>query len=125
MGNNCFSRRLHGLFVASAFSHNELARNLGVSVQTVRQWESGEKVPDINQFRYIADVTGMPYDWFLDDDKISVMELAAYLGLSEDTVEELAELSENGYEEILDSLDDLIYMMIKAVKQALEAEGNA
>ncbi len=125
MGNNCFSRRLHGLFVASAFSHEGLARNLGVTVQTVRQWESGEKVPDINQFRYIADMTGMPYDWFLDEDKINVTELAAYLGLSEDTVEELAALSENGYEEILNSLDDLIYMVINAIKMALEADRDA
>ncbi len=122
MENTCFSRRLHGLFVASVFSREGLAKNLGVSVQTVRKWESGEKVPNINQFRYIADVTGMPYDWFLDEDQINVTELASYLGLSEDTLEGLAALSKNGYEEILNALDDLIYMLINTIKLALEAD---
>ncbi len=67
----------------------------------------------------------MPYDWFLDENKINVPELAAYLGLSEDTLEELVELSENGYEEILNSLNDLIYMVINAIKLALEADKDA
>lgn len=39
---------------------------LQTGVQTVRQWESGTVVPDVNQFREIAAFFGLPYAWFLD-----------------------------------------------------------
>jgi len=125
MRNTCFSRRLHGLFTASSLTHEGLAQSLGVPVQIVRQWESGEKVPDINQFRKIAAIINMPYDWFLDDDTPTAAELAAYLGLGEDTVKELAALSEKRCDEILDILDDTIYMTLKVIKLALGVDKDA
>ena len=61
-----FSRRLRGLFTIPDYQPAALAKRLGVGVQTVRQWESGTAVPDVNQFREIASFFGLPYAWFLD-----------------------------------------------------------
>ena len=61
-----FSRRLRGLFTITDYQPAALAKRLGVGVQTVRQWESGTAVPDVNQFREIAVFFGLPYAWFLD-----------------------------------------------------------
>ena len=120
--NTSFSRRLRGLFTITDYQPAAQAKRLGVGVQTVRQWESGTAVPDVNQVREIAAYFGLPYAWFLDgaagQPDASVM--AAALGLHEDTVEDLMELAEDASEPVLDAVDSAVAAAISAVWAAWE-----
>ena len=106
-----FRRRLHGLFVITDYTRADLARAMCVPYNTVLQWESGEKVPNVYQFREIADFFDMPYAWFLDgtDGLPGVEEIADRLGLSEGTVEALLEMEETAPEQVLDDMDDCLF----------------
>ena len=120
--NTSFSRRLRGLFTITDYQPAALAKCLGVGVQTVRQWESGTAVPDVNQFREIASFFGLPYAWFLDgaDGQPDAAVMAEKLGLHEDTVEELMELAEETSGPVLDAVDSAVAAVISAVWAAQE-----
>lgn len=117
-----FSRRLRGLFTITDYQPAALAKRLGVGVQTVRQWESGTAVPDVNQFREIASFFGLRYAWFLDgaDGQPDAAVMAEKLGLHEDTVEELMELAEDTSGPVLDAVDSAVAAVISAVWAAQE-----
>ncbi|GAB2043772.1 hypothetical protein AGATL06_02680 [Agathobaculum sp. TL06] len=117
-----FSRRLRGLFTITDYQPAALAERLGVGVQTIRQWESGTAVPDVNQFREIAAFFGLPYAWFLDgaDGQPDAAVMAEKLGLHEDTVEELMELAEDTSGPVLDAVDSAVAAVISAVWAAQE-----
>ena len=116
--NDYFRRRLCGLFLITDYRREDLARHLRVPVKTVREWESGEKIPDVYQFREIANFFELPYEWFLDgtDGMPDASELAELLGLSESTVEMLMKLSENAPPDVLDVVDDTIFTLAAAVR---------
>lgn len=116
--NDYFRRRLCGLFLITDYRREDLARHLRVPVKTVREWESGEKIPDVYQFREIANFFELPYEWFLDgtDGMPDTSELAELLGLSESTVEMLMKLSENAPPDVLDVVDDTIFTLAAAVR---------
>ena len=120
--NTTFSRRLRGLFTITDYQPAALAKRLGVGVQTIRQWESGTAVPDVNQFREIASFFGLPYAWFLDgaDGQPDAAVMAEKLGLHEDTVEELMELAEDTSGPVLDAVDSAVAAVISAVWAAQE-----
>ena len=120
--NTSFSRRLRGLFTITDYQPAALAKCLGVGVQTIRQWESGTAVPDVNQFREIAAFFGLPYAWFLDgaDGQPDAAVMAEKLGLHEDTVEELMELAEETSGPVLDAVDSAVAAVISAVWAAQE-----
>ena len=115
-----FDRRLRNLLTISGMTRAELACRLGVPVPVVNRWLNGASAPDVYQFRAIAQLFGIPYEWFLDDDFINAAELAARLGLSEDTVECLLALADSENGDVLDMLDDAIYAMVSAVNAAHE-----
>ena len=115
-----FDRRLRNLLTLSGMTRAELARRLGVPVPVVNRWLNGASAPDVYQFRAIAQLFGIPYQWFLDDDFLNAAELAARLGLSEDTVEGLLALADSENADVLDMLDDAIYAMVSAVNAAHE-----
>ena len=117
-----FSRRLRGLFTITDYQPAALAKRLGVGVQTVRQWDSGTAVPDVNQFREIASFFGLPYAWFLDgaDGQPDAAVMAGKMGLHEDTVEELMELAEDTSGPVLDAVDSAVAAVISAVWAAQE-----
>ena len=120
--NTSFSRRLRGLFTITDYQPAALAKCLGVGVQTVRQWESGTAVPDVNQFREISAFFGLPYAWFLDgaDGQPDAAVMAEKMGLHEDTVEELMELAEDTSGPVLDAVDSAVAAVISAVWAAQE-----
>lgn len=122
--NTYFSRRLHGLFVITDTTRSELAKCLRVPVCTVRAWENGTQVPNVYEFREIAAFFGLSYDWFLDgtDGMPESWRLAEHLGLSEDVVESLIDLSENGPEDVIDAVDDALYAILSAVGVIEETE---
>ena len=115
-----FDRRLRNLLTLSGMTRADLACRLGVPVAVVNRWLNGASAPDVYQFRAIAQLFGIPYEWFLDDDFLNAAELAARLGLSEDTVEGLLALAESESTDVLDMMDDAIYAMVSAVNAAQE-----
>ena len=115
-----FDRRLRNLLTLSGMTREELACRLGVPVPVVNRWLNGASAPDVYQFRAIAQLFGIPDEWFLDDDFLNAAELAARLGLSEDTVEGLLALAESESTDVLDMMDDAIYAMVSAVNAAHE-----
>ena len=119
--NDYFRRRLCELLTLSDGLRVELARQLRVPVQTVRDWESGEDIPNVYQFREIADFFGLPYAWFLDgkDATPNAAELAELLGLSESTVELLTDLEKTATPELLDAVDDMIFALVSSLKEVL------
>ena len=119
--NDYFRRRLCELLTLSDGLRVELARQLRVPVQTVRDWESGEDIPNVYQFREIADFFGLPYAWFLDgkDATPNAAELAELLGLSESTVELLTDLEKTATPELLDAVDDTIFALVSSLKEVL------
>ena len=68
----------------------------------------------------------MPYSYFFESEQSlpNVPEVAAWLGLSEETVETLLAMAENGPEEVMDALDDAIYAMATAVSAAGEVDAE-
>ena len=120
--NTSFSRRLRGLFTITDYQPAALAKCLGVGVLTVRQWESGTAVPDVNQFREISAFFGLPYAWFLDgaNGQPDAAAIAEKLGLHEDTVEDLMDLAEDASAPVLDAVDSAVAAAISAVWAAWE-----
>lgn len=112
-----FDQRLRDLLIISGVRREDLACHLGVSVPVVNRWLNGSSAPDVYQFQSIANYFGMPYEWFLDggDGFPSAEELAARLGLSEETVEALRELAGSGNEGVLTAVDDAVWAVIGAV----------
>ena len=122
-----FRRRLYGLFVITDYTRADLARAMCVSYNTVLQWENGEKVPDVYQFREIAAFFDMPYAWFLDgtDGLPGVEEIADRLGLSEGTVEALMEMADTAPEQVLDDMDDCLFQIVTVLRSAMnKAQGG-
>ena len=119
--NDYFRRRLSGLLLLTDCLRVDLARHLRVPVQTVRDWESGEDIPNVYQFREIADFFGLPYAWFLDgkDATPNAADLAELLGLSESTVELLTDLEKTATPELLDAVDDMIFALVSSLKEVL------
>lgn len=122
--NSDFSRRLRGLFAVTDYTRSELAKDLKVPVCTVCAWENGTQAPDVYQFQAIAAFFGLSYDWFLDgtDGMPECWQLAEHLGLSEDVVEGLIDLAENGPEDVMDAVDDALYAILSAVGAMEETE---
>jgi len=114
---NIFANRLKNVLSASLMERGELARHLGVSVPTVNRWLNGISTPNVYQFREIAHLFGMPYDWFLEDngDIPNVDDLAMKLGLSPETVEAMLDMADLECPEVLTALDDAVCSVISAV----------
>lgn len=119
---NDFSRRLRNLFILTGLRQEILAHRAGVTVETVRQWESGIKLPDVNQFKLIANIFGVSYTWLLDGVDVAPSDMAVLLGLSEDTVCLLMDLAENEPEEMLDAVDDAVYAVVDAMQRVSEVQ---
>lgn len=115
-----FDCRLQHLLNLGGVTREELACHLGVAVPVVNRWLNGITAPDVYQFRALARYFGVPYEWLLDDNAPGTAELAARLGLSEDTMEGLLALADSRNADVLDSLDDAIYAMVSAVNAAQE-----
>lgn len=115
-----FDKRLRYLLTLSGVSRAELAHRLDVTVPVVSRWLNGTSAPDVYQFREIARLFGIPYEWFLDgwNSFPSDKELAARLGLDEDTVACLRELSMIESEKVLNALDNAVFALIDAVATA-------
>ena len=109
--DSLFARRMRSLYSRCAYERKELAQSLNVTVHTVQQWETGEKVPDVNQLRAIAKLVGMPCDWFLLDDSdkgVSDQEvdwIADRLGIAPETVDLIVAATMGASEDVCYAFD--------------------
>lgn len=117
-----FDRCLKNLLTISGVTCEELARHLGVSIPEVRRWMNGLSVPDMYQFRDVAQFFGVSYEWFLDGNSglPAVEELSELLGLNPDTLEVLLMLAATEDEDVLEPLDDAIYAIVTSFRTILE-----
>ena len=76
------------------------------------------------QLQEIAKRFGMPYSYFFESEQSlpNVPKVAAWLGLSEETVETLLAMADTEPEDVMDALDDAIYAMATAVSAAGEVD---
>ena len=58
-----------------AMSQEELAERIGVSIQTLSKYETGESLPDIEKCKALADVFGITVDDLISYEKSSGMGL--------------------------------------------------
>ena len=120
---NIFAQRLKSVLSASGVERGELARHLGVSVPTVNRWLNGISTPNVYQFRAIAHLFGLPYEWFTEDEGgiPNVDDLAVKLGLSPETVEALLDMvSEGGNETALEAVDNTICAALSVIDGVFE-----
>ncbi|MDR2558065.1 MAG: helix-turn-helix domain-containing protein, partial [Oscillospiraceae bacterium] len=97
MMNIDFSSRLQGLLKETNTTRQQLAIAIGVSHQSVTQWQSGQTIPDILKFKKIAEYFDVSYDYLLGDSKSKKNEnerVMSDLGLTEGAIETLMEAGE-------------------------------
>lgn len=116
------AHRLRGMLDICGVSREELAGSLGVPVPVVNRWLFGYTAPDVYQFRAIARLFGISYDWLLDggDGFPCAEELAVKLGLSPETVEALLELGASEDEGVLATVDEAVCAVIATVNAVWE-----
>lgn len=61
------SERIHMARRRSGLRQDEIAARCGVSRQLVSKWERGDSIPDLIETLKLADVMGIPLDWFTVD----------------------------------------------------------
>lgn len=52
---------------SAGLTQKELAQKMGIKYQNVTQWESGGRNPKIESIRRIADICGVPVNYFAQD----------------------------------------------------------
>lgn len=55
--------------VNSGLNQSEFAREMGVSLATVTNWEKGRTEPDATQLRRISQLSGIPMDYIFVQDE--------------------------------------------------------
>ena len=55
--------------VNSGLNQSEFAREMGVSLATVTNWEKGRTEPDATQLRKISQLSGIPMDYIFVRDE--------------------------------------------------------
>lgn len=70
------SRRIREARIARGWTHEELARRMGVNWRTVQRWQSG-KVPRVDTLMRLAGVLGVPEGYLLQsrDTEVTLTEL--------------------------------------------------
>ena len=87
-----FPTRLRQLMDDTGASQQALADYVGVTRQAVAQWKDGKTIPDMYNFKRIAEFFKVTYEYLLGDTDSKVhenMALADSLGLSDDAIETL------------------------------------
>jgi transcriptional regulator with XRE-family HTH domain len=61
------AQRIREARVAHGWTHDELARRMGVSWRTVQRWQKG-KLPRLGTLLRLADVLGVPRSYLIEDE---------------------------------------------------------
>lgn len=60
-----FAKRLGGWRRSQALSQREVAARIGVTEQTIYNWEAGQSVPSFAGLRRLVEVSAITGDWWL------------------------------------------------------------
>lgn len=52
----------------AGLNKGELAKKMGLSVNTLGRWESGANTPTEKNLQALAEATGVPVEWFYQDE---------------------------------------------------------
>lgn len=66
---------LKSVRINAGYTQQEWAKKLGVSKDTVLNWENGKTEPTISQIRTMSELSGIPMDFIFVPDKFNVNEL--------------------------------------------------
>ena len=66
--------RILELLNIKGWSQAELARQLGVSAQSVQYWTTGKTFPRGQRLAKLAELSGYPQSWFLGEDSAPLHE---------------------------------------------------
>lgn len=58
------SKRIKNARKQAELKQADIAEKVGVSVASVSLWENGKQIPDFEKIKKIAQVTGLPIDYF-------------------------------------------------------------
>ncbi len=64
---NNISKRIKNARKQAGLKQVDMAEKVGVSVTSVSLWENGKQIPDFEKIKKIAQVTGLPIDYFSDE----------------------------------------------------------
>lgn len=62
-----FSEKIFNLRKARGMNQNKVAKQLGVSRQSMYKWESGACMPELEKIKKMAEIYDVTYDYLLDD----------------------------------------------------------
>ena len=88
MGEN-FNENLKEARIKSGLSQKEVSENIGVAKSTYSLYESGNREPNVNTIKKIADVLNVSADTLLDEEPTT---MAAHFDGDEYTEDELDEI---------------------------------
>lgn len=74
------SRRITEAREAAGLSRKQLARNAGVTEETVEKWESGERAPRANRLTTLGGVLGVSAAWLLSGEGAAPGDEATVIG---------------------------------------------
>lgn len=66
---------LKSVRINAGYTQQEWAKKLGVSKDTVLNWENGKTEPTLSQIRTMSELSGIPMDFIFVPDKFNVNEL--------------------------------------------------
>lgn len=94
---NIFAKRLGELIKENGYTHETVAKGVGVTRQGVGKWVSGESVPDILTVAKIAIFFKVSADYLAGNSEIKtnnmdIQGICNHLGITEQTVEGLIEI---------------------------------
>ena len=99
LGNKIKEARL-----TAKLTQKQLADTVGVSTQTVSNWESSRNKPDLHVIQKIADATSKKLNWFIQEETLTNQTEAEELILSFNT------LNDKGRELLLNYARDLMLL---------------
>lgn len=67
--NETSAKRINQVLEEKGWSKSQLARELGVTVQAVQHWAKGNSSPRGNNLIKLAEVSGKPEFWFLQENE--------------------------------------------------------
>lgn len=94
---NIFAKRLGELIKENGYTHETVAKGVGVTRQGVGKWVSGESVPDVLTAAKLAVFFDVSVDYLSGNSEIKtnnmdIQGICNYLGITEQTVEGLIEI---------------------------------
>lgn len=121
---NVFNCNLYNFLIISGMDVVELVQIFNVELLEINCWLNGFVVLDVYQFQEIVKWFGMFYFYFFESEQslFNVLKVVVWLGLLEEMVEILLVMVDIELEDVMDVLDDVIYVMVIVVSVVGEVD---